>query len=166
MLSILSLFVKMSLSIELLKDFKDALQLYTKYLRAPAIKGLGVDSIPLASYALDGAVLWLALFLAINAFVQKIDGLFVSGHIGRGYCFRAKQTFIPLACCTLPKFIIAFLATPVVCTLAVWAHIVLGQASITMAYMTVEPKSVARYILALFGIPALIIAAWSFFTSA
>jgi hypothetical protein len=139
-----------------LKDFKDALGVYIKYVREPLAKGLGLDILPLAGYGLDVIVVWAALFMAINAFVQQHDGLFVWGYIRRSYCFRERQTFAAQTLCVLPKFGLAFLATPLVCIIAIWSSIVRGQPSITMAYMTVEPKVVARYLSALFGTPALI----------
>jgi len=140
------------------KDFHHAIESYVRYIRVPMERALGLESFPIGAYALDALILWFGLFLAINAFVQQHDGLFLWGHISRGYCYRTRQTALSQVRCVGPKIVVAFLATPWVCAVAIWASIGRGQPSVTMAYMTIEPKPVARYLSALFGIPAMVLA--------
>ena len=157
-LTILSLLMRATPAIDTLKDYKDAFDLYAKYIRTPIMTYLGLNSTHHLSYALDITIIWFALFASINAFVQRTDGLFVWGHIARTYCFREKNTLLAQITSVTPKFLIAFLAAPLVCIVATWSRIITGSASITMAYMTIEPKIVARYLCAFFGIPALLVA--------
>jgi hypothetical protein len=161
-LAIFSILIRATPAIDTLKDYKDALDIYAKYVRTPMARSLSLDATHYLSYGLDIVILWCALFAAINAFVQRDDGLFVWGHIARCYCFKEKQTFLAQTRCVVPKLLIAFLAAPIVCTIATWSRVTTGEPSITMAYMTVDPKIVARYLCALFGVPALIIVALSF----
>ncbi len=161
--AVLSILTKAGGGLEAFKEFHQAFESYARYIRAPVGRALGLESIPIGMYVLDALILWIGLFLAINAFVQRYDGLFLWGHIGRGYCYRQKQTALSQARCIIPKLVFAFLATPWVCVVAVWASIVRGQSAVTMAYMTVEPTPVARYLSTLFGIPAAILAIASLF---
>ena len=98
---LLSLFTS---AFEHVKEFKDAFEVYARYLRLPLARAFGLDHFSFAIYFLDAFILWTGLFLAVNAFVQRQDGLFVWGHIGQLYCSRERQTLVAQLRCILPKF--------------------------------------------------------------
>lgn len=142
--------------VESLHQYKEALHLYTSYVRLPLLRAVGLETAP--TFAVDVAVLWLALFAAVNAFILSADGMFLWGHIGHHYCLRTKQTRLARVLCRLPKYLWAFLLTPLVCFLAAIASLMSGRTYITLAYVTVHTTTVAKFLAALFAISTLVLA--------
>lgn len=129
--------------------------LYVSYVREPVTGALGLSS-SIFKFALDGLIIWLALFSAINAFVYRADGVFLWEHIGRNYCYVAGQSRWAQTVCRLPKYLWAALMTPIVCLFSIIATARTGNRFLRMAYLIVEPKAVAKYVYALLSISALI----------
>lgn len=163
-IGLMSLVAHTTVFFESLHHYKEALDLYTNYVRLPLLQAAGLTEVP--ALAIDVAVVWLALFAAINAFVFRADGNFLWGHIGHNYCFQSKQTWLGKVQCRLPKFIWAFLMTPIVCILAGASNLLTGRTYFTMAYITLQTTAVAKYFAGLFAISALALAALALVPSA
>ena len=99
--------------------------------------------------------------IAVNAFIFRADGTFLWGHIGQNYCFRSKQTPVGQLVCRLPKFVLAFVLTPLVCVLAAVVSLLSGRTYFTMAYVTLHTTTVAKYLVALFAISTLVLAGFA-----
>lgn len=156
-LGLLSLAASAAPAFEAVHYLKEAAELYARHIRDPLFEALGLTS-RYAPFLLDIAVLWIGTFAAVNAFIYKVDGTFVWGHVGHNYCFRNRQTALAQFLCRAPKFMWAFLLTPLVCLMSIYAVARTGHSHLTMAFVTVNPKLVAKYLVALVAIPAVLIA--------
>lgn len=158
-LSILSLVLKFHPAFENVKYLKEAIELYAVYVRAPLAGNLSVLFPAGSSWLIgvlgDGLVFWTTFFIAINVFVYRHGGRFLPGHIANNYCHLAPRKKFSLLSCVLPKLVVAFLAAPIVCTaLALLKHGSDANRLYSVAYMTVQPKSIIMYIMAMVGIVA------------
>lgn len=155
-ISLLPLIASTVPAVESLHQFHEAFHLYSTYVRAPLLRSLPIDGTSVL--VIDVTLLWLALFAAINAYVYKADGNFLWKHIGTNYCYRAPQEPLVQILCRLPKFAWAFLMTPVVCMMAILTSVRTGRSHLTMAYITIEPHAVAKFLVAMVAIPTIVIA--------
>ncbi|MFN0217850.1 MAG: hypothetical protein ACKVP4_03430 [Hyphomicrobium sp.] len=153
---LLSIFVSLSPALESLHHFKEAAELYAIYIRDPISKAFHLNT-RTASVAFDVLVVWISTFVAVNAFVYRSDGTFLWRHIGQNYCYKDRQSFVSQFACRLPKYLWAFLMTPIVCLASVFATARTGNTHLQMAYVIVEPKTVATYLVTLFAIPTVLL---------
>ena len=149
--SILSIVAKLHPALESIRYLHEAFEFYNGYVRAPLVRALGgVVLNPLAPYLVDLFVLWASLFIAVNFYVYRKEGLLVWGHIRRNYCFLKRQAFLSQLTCTAPKVAYAFLLAPFICV----AFLVSGSRGptiLTQAYLTAEPREISRYLMLFFG---------------
>lgn len=158
-LSILSLVLRLHPTLENVKYLKEVIELYALYIRAPLTEGIAAllpaNDMWLASALGDGVVFWMTFFMAVNAFIYRNDGQLLPGHILDNYCQFASAKKMSRFMCLLPKLIIAFLAAPIVCSAL--AILKIGSSPnrlYSIAYMTIQPKSIVAYILAMFVVVA------------
>lgn len=136
---------------------REALDLYLHYIRYPVLGFVGLRE-GWSPLWVDLAILWLSTFAAINAFIYQIDGTLIWEHVGRNYCFKVAQSNFAQVMCRLPKVGIAFLLGPLIFIVAVYAAVRTGRSYLTMAFVTVDPVVVSKFLLALFVIPTILIA--------
>jgi hypothetical protein len=114
----------------------------------------------LARTAIDLLVFWLMFFIAVNVFVYKHERNFLPGHISRSYCQLAPRNILSRMACVTPKLILAFLAAPVVCAVYALTKFRAPRGQLySAAYLTIEPRTIFSYLLALFGGVAVVLIA-------
>lgn len=158
-ISILSLLLRFHPALENAKYLKEAIELYAHYIRAPLAGGLAAlfpaGSSWIAGAVGDALVFWMTFFLAVNVFVYRHSRRFLPGYIADNYCHLAPRRKISRFFCAMPKLVIAFLAAPIVCTALALMKIGSGANRLySVAYMTIQPKSIFTYIVAMAAIVA------------
>jgi hypothetical protein len=137
---------------------------YDKFIREPILVHLfGVDyDLPWSSGYLDALALWLSLFVAVNAFVYREEGVLLWGHIRRNYCGRSATNLSGTGFCTLAKISLAFIATPLACLhIAAMSLTNRSQTLFTSAYITLNPSELASYLKHLgLAVTALVVLLW------
>lgn len=154
---LLSIFASLAQALESFHHIKEAAELYLVYVRGPVLNALGLNTVQ-ASISFDVLVVWLATFAAVNALIYRSEGTFLWHHIGQNYCFRTRQTFFPQLACRIPKLIWAFLMTPFVCLASIYTTARTGNTHLRMAYLTVEPKALSKYVVVIIAIPTVLLA--------
>jgi hypothetical protein len=161
--SILSIAVRLHPALESVKHLKESIDLYGQYIRRPIMQGLsrmtGLEFASLvAGTAIDLLVFWVMFFIAVNAFIYKYERNFLPGHISRSYCQLTSRNPISRAACVAPKLVTAFLAAPIVCSVyALTKFRAPRERLYSAAYLTIQPRTIFGYLLALFGGVALIL---------
>src|ERR1700694_888831 len=124
------------------------LDLYKELVRKPLVKlilGTDVD-LPWMSVGLDACALWLSLFVVVNVFVCRKEGVLLWGHIRKNYCGREAATWLGSGLCTLVRYGAAFAATPFACARIFFTSLQSEQTVFTSCYITVEPSEIAKYL--------------------
>ena len=153
-LSLLSIALKVHPALETVKHLKEAVDLYTLYIRAPLERLLTI-LVPwprtwLTSVMVDGLMFWIAFFLAVNLFVYRHERNFLPGHIYRSYCQLGAPGVGSGALCVLPKILLAFVAAPIVCIVfAITKFRAPSDRLFSAAYITLEPRTILNYVLTL-----------------
>lgn len=139
--------------------------LYSVVVRKPLFKlvfGTDIEP-PWSGIAFDAAALWLSLFVVINVFVYRHEGVFLWGHIRRNYCSRAADTWSHAGVCTLTRWFVALAATPIACLGTFVASIRSDHTLFTSCFITLDPSEIAKYLkllglalVALFAIGTLV----------
>ena len=149
-----------------IKEFDDAFHLYGAWVRAPLLAGIAHVSGADVQWPIliDLFVFWVGIFFAVNVFIHQQDGLLVWGHIRHNSCFVAPSNFLGQIFCTLPKYVVAFLLSPLIYLTAVWAAFWTGRNEVTMGYVTIDPGAVGKLIAASASVAVLLITAgaWLF----
>ncbi len=160
-LGLLPLIAHVVPAVKSLEHYEEALKLYTEHIREPLLVFLHIDAhaSQLAPVLVDISIFWIAIFLAINAFTHSKDGLFVWGHIARAYCYTKGASRPARFFCTLPKFIVSFVLAPIVCLVSLYTSLRTRRRYLTMAYLTVNPRQTALYLVGLFALPIFAISA-------
>ena len=125
-----------------------SLDLYKELVRKPLVKlilGTDVD-LPWTSVALDACALWLSLFIVVNVFVYRKEGVLLWGHIRKNYCGREAASLMGSGVCTLVRYGAAFAATPFACARIFVASLRSEHTVFTSCYITVEPGEIAQYL--------------------
>jgi hypothetical protein len=163
--SILSIAVRLHPAFESAKHLKESVDLYGQYMRGPLMRGLsrttGLEFAGLAAgMMIDLLVFWVMFFVAVNVFVYKYERNFLPGHISRSYCQLTGRNPLSRAACVAPKLITAFLVAPVVCSLYALTKFRTPRDRLySAAYLTIQPRAIFGYLLALFGGVAFILLA-------
>jgi hypothetical protein len=161
--SILSIAVRLHPALDSVKHLKESVDLYGTYIRKPLVLGLSkVGSIDLADVVagtvIDVLVFWVMFFIAVNVFVYKFERNFLAGHIARSYCQLTSRDPFARAACVTPKLITAFFAAPVVCSVYALTKFRAPREQLySAAYLTIQPRTIFSYLLALFGAVALVL---------
>jgi hypothetical protein len=163
--SILSIAVRLHPALESVKHLKESVDLYGQYIRKPLVLGLskvaGVDLAGVvAGTVIDVLVFWVMFFIAVNVFVYKYERNFLAGHISRSYCQLTPRNPFSRAACVTPKLMTAFFAAPVVCAVYALTKFRAPREQLySAAYLTIQPRTIFSYLLALFGGVALVLLA-------
>jgi hypothetical protein len=163
--SILSIAVRLHPALESVKNLKESVDLYGQYIRRPLVMGFSrVAGVDLASVvvgtAIDVFVFWVMFFIAVNVFVYKYERNFLAGHISRSYCQLRSRKPLSRAACVTPKLIAAFFAAPIVCAVYALTKFHAPREHLySAAYLTIQPRTIFSYLLALFGGVALVLLA-------
>jgi hypothetical protein len=164
-ISILSIAVRLHPALESAKHLKESVDVYSQYMRTPIMQGLsritGFEFAGVAAgTAIDLLVFWVMFFIAVNVFVYKYERNFLPSHISRSYCQLTPRNPLSRAACVAPKLLTAFLAAPVVCSLYALSKFRTPRDRLySAAYLTIQPRAIFSYLLALFGGVALILLA-------
>jgi hypothetical protein len=164
-ISVLSIVVRLHPALENVKHLKDSVDLYSHYIRTPLMRLLPhVAGVELAGFlagtVIDLLVFWLMFFVAVNVFVYKYEHNFLPGHISRSYCQLAPRNIVARAVCVTPKLLAAFLAAPIVCTVYALTRFHAAPHELhSAAYLTIQPRMIFSYLLALFGAISLVLIA-------
>jgi hypothetical protein len=136
------------------------LDLYKELVRKPLVRlilGTDVD-LPWTSVGLDACALWLSLFVVVNVFVYRKEGVLLWGHIRKNYCGRESASLLGSGLCTLVRYGAAFAATPFACARIFGASLRSEQTVFTSCYITVEPGEIAQYLKVLGWVIAALVA--------
>ena len=161
--SILSIAVRLHPALESVKHLKESV--HSQYIRSPLILGLsratGLDVAGVvAGTVIDVLVFWVMFFIAINVFVYKYERNFLAGHISRSYCQLTPRNPLSRAACVTPKLMTAFFAAPIVCAVYALTKFRAPREQLySAAYLTIQPRTIFSYLLALFGGVALVLLA-------
>jgi hypothetical protein len=161
--SILSIAVRLHPALESVKHLKESVDLYGQYIRGPLSKALsritGFEFVGFAAgTALDLLVFWVMFFIAVNVFVYKNERNFLPSHISRSYCQLGPQGTLSRFGCVAPKLAVAFLAAPIVCAVYALTKFRAPRWQLySAAYLTIQPRTIFSYLLALFGGVALVL---------
>lgn len=164
-ISILSIAVRLHPALESVKHLKESVDLYSQYIREPLVRALSrAASADLAGFlartAIDLLVFWFMFFIAVNVFIYMRERNFLPGHISRSYCQLVPRNILLRATCVTPKLILAFFAAPAVCTVYALTKFRAPRDQLySAAYLTIEPRTIFSYLLALFGSVAAILIA-------
>lgn len=152
LVGIIPLLVKLFPSLETIKYFDSAYYFYSTFVRGPfaALLGIDVHSSFAFSIVFDTLIIWISLFLAINAFIYSEEPNFLWGHIKKNYCYNEKDGLATSVTKVLPKFLYAFIMTPIVCTQSIYYTLTTGNAWLTKSYITINLKKLAYFTLWLF----------------
>lgn len=167
-ISILSIAVRLHPALESVKHLKESVDLYSQYIRAPLLRGLSfaTGTEPggfISGTVIDILVFWLTFFIAVNVFVYRHERNLLPAHIMRSYCQLTPQDGLSRFACVTPKVIAAFFAAPAVCTVyALTKFRAPAQQLYSAAYVTIQPRTIFSYLLALFGTVSLILLASAF----
>jgi hypothetical protein len=162
-ISILSIAVRLHPALESVKNLKESVDLYSQYIRGPLARALstatGADFAGfVAGTLIDLAVFWLMFFIAVNVFIYRHEQNFLPGHISRSYCQLAPRNAFARFACVTPKLLTAFLAAPVVCVVyALTKFRAPKERLYSAAYLTIQPRTIFGYLLALFGTVSLVL---------
>jgi hypothetical protein len=161
----LSIIIRLHPALESVKQLKESVDLYGQYIRLPLMQALSRSTALeftgfAAATTIDILVFWVMFFIAVNVFVYKHERNFLPGHISRSYCqLRPQGTFSRIAC-VAPKLIAAFFAAPVVCAVFALTKFRAPRWQLYSAvYLTIQPRTIFNYLLALFGGVALVLLA-------
>src|SRR5690242_18265125 len=68
---------------------------YDALIRTPTLRHIfGIDfDLPWVSPQFDALALWLSLFLMVNIFVYRNEGVLLWGHIHRNYCMFSARSW-------------------------------------------------------------------------
>ena len=163
--SILSIAVRLHPALESVKHLKESVDLYGQYMRRPLMQALSrATNYEFAGYAagmvMDVFVFWVMFFIAVNVFVYKYERNFLPGHISRSYCQLAPRNALSRIACVTPKLIVAFFAAPIVCAVYALTKFRAPRWQLySAAYLTIQPRTIFSYLLALFGGVALVLIA-------
>jgi hypothetical protein len=161
--SILSIAVRLHPALESVRHLKESIDLYGQYIRRPMMQGLsrmtGLEFAGVAAgTAVDLLVFWAMFFVAVNVFIYRYERNFLPGHISRSYCQLTSRNRIARAACVAPKLVAAFLAAPIVCSVYALTKFRAPPGRLySAAYLTIQPRTIFGYLLALFGGVALIL---------
>jgi hypothetical protein len=164
-ISILSIAVRLHPALESVKHLKESVDLYGQYIRKPLTqalsRGTGFEVAGFAAgTAMDLLVFWVMFFIAVNVFVYKHERNFLPGHISRSYCQLTPCNIFSRAACVTPKLIVAFFAAPIVCAVHALTKFRAPRWQLySAAYLTIQPRTIFSYLLALFGGVTLILLA-------
>jgi hypothetical protein len=167
-ISILSIAVRLHPALESVKHLKESVDLYSQYIRRPLMqalsRGTGLEFAGFAAgTAIDLFVFWGMFFIAVNIFVYKYERNFLPGHISRSYCQLAPRNALSRAACVMPKLIAAFFAAPLVCAVYAITKFRAPRGQLySAAYLTIQPRTIFSYLLALFGGVVLVLLASSY----
>jgi hypothetical protein len=163
--SILSIAVRLHPALESVKHLKESVDLYGQYIRGPLAQALSrATGFEVAGFAagtaLDLLVFWVMFFIAVNVFVYKHERNFLPSHIARSYCQLGPQGALSRIACVAPKLLAAFFAAPVVCAVYAVTKFRAPRGQLfSAAYLTIQPRAIFGYLLALFGGVALVLLA-------
>ena len=137
-------------------------RVYDHVIRNQVVKLLlGTEvNLPWTGFALDILSLWVSLFIAINVFVYRNEGVLMWGHVRQNYCATRAGGLLSNLFCTFPKVLLSFLATPFVLLRMYIASIGAKEHTLfTACYTTLDPQEIARYLrLVGLGVGALVAA--------
>ena len=109
---------------------------------------------------MDLLVFWVMFFIAVNVFVYKHERNFLPAHISRSYCQLTPRNPFSRSACVTPKLIVAFFAAPIVCAVYALTKFRAPRGQLySAAYLTIQPRTIFSYLLALFGGVALVLLA-------
>ena len=164
-LSILSIAIRLHPAFESVKHLKESVDLYSQYIRRPLMQALsrptGLEFAGMAAgMFMDLLVFWAMFFIAVNVFIYKHERNLLPGHISRSYCQLAPRNLFSRVACVTPKLIAAFFAAPIVCAVyAVTKFRSPPDRLYSAAYLTIQPRTIFGYLLALFGSVSLVLIA-------
>ncbi len=159
LVGLLPLLAKLFPSLEAIKHFDSAYYFYSTFVRGPfaSLLGLDMQSNIVFSMVFDILIIWVALFLAINAFIYSEETNFLWGHIKKNYCYKEKDNLASSITKVLPKFLYAFMRTPIVCLQSIYSTVTTGNAWLTNSYITINLKQLAYFTLWLFAVASAIL---------
>lgn len=145
--SILMLVLTAAPKLAELVELHQVLAVYQEHVRQPLVRLIiGPDArLPWASGVVDALALWLSLFAAINAFVYRHEGQMLWGHIGRNYC-SLEPPGVRTTLCVLPKYLLAFVATPFVLLSTMVSSVRSSHTLFTCCFVTLDPMEIVRYL--------------------
>jgi len=148
-----------------IREFNESFHLYTSWVRDPLLNAIAYASGHEVRwpYLVDVIIFWLAIFGAVNIFIHRQDGLFVWGHIRHNSCFIAPSNKWGQVTCTLPKFIVALVLSPIICAAAIVSSLRTGRTRLTMGFITIDPSEVAKLVVASMSLAifVIVVGSWS-----
>jgi hypothetical protein len=130
-----------------LVELHQVLRVYQDHIRGFLVRTLlGPEAaLPWAGGLIDAMALWISLFVTINIFVYVHEGQLLWGHIADNYCSFERRG-IRTALCVTPKFLLAFIATPVVLLATSVSSLRSSRTLFTFCYVTLDPIEIVRYL--------------------
>jgi hypothetical protein len=121
----------------------DLINLYFSKINPAFAKIIGDRIVNQAALAI--LVIWLASYIALEAFSRKEDGVSLWRNIALDSCGMRQQGFRRKLCATI-KWIAMLLIAPVLIFLALFERIWFQRRIVTVGFVTVDPIIVVRYI--------------------
>jgi len=122
-------------------------EIYKEVIRKPISKlllGTELD-LPWTSALFDAGALWISLFVAINIFIYRNEGVLLWGHIYQNYCRRSASTEIRRQGCTFAKWLFALIATPFASIQFALKALRSDETLLTSCYITTNPAAIVKY---------------------
>ena len=110
-------------------------------------------------------LVWVASWMALEAFSRATDGLSIWGNIAADSCGTIARG-LRRTICTACKWVFTVLTAPVLVMLALFRRLRYGICSVTVGFVTFDPNVVMKYIKHLFVGVALVVAVVLFWVCA